>query len=160
MSVSLSTLCGNACGISTDASLRKRSQSFTCSDFKSKSELTVRFVQSKQGLAFVTDHVVPAGNSLSCDWCICHCLAMEETDCQGVLVELKGGDFGHAVRQLASTFSELRKVWPSLSISRCYAVLSGRRIPSIKSKDYKVVTQYRLPGFHHFRARKGLAVDI
>lgn len=159
MTQSLQTLCGRACSIVTDCELRARPQSKTCHDPRTKSELMVRFAHSARGLAFVTDHVVPAGAELSCDWCVCHC-DDQMTRCEGLLIELKGRDFKHAVEQLHSTLVAMRQQWRSLAITRCVAVLSGKQIPSTKSTDYKVVGHFNLPGFRHFRARKGLAVEV
>ena len=155
----LTTLCGKACSVTTKCSVRQKPQSITCSDPQTKSALTVRFVHSAQGLAFVTDHVIPEGDELSCDWCVCYCDAAK-TKCKGMLIELKGRDFKHAVQQLASTYSAMRNRWPSLDIVRCWAILSGRQIPGVKSGDYKVVERYKLPNFKHARARKGLMDEV
>ena len=155
----LTAVCSKACAVTTECSLRHRSQSITCSDSKTKSELKVVFAKSAQGIAFVTDHVIPSGSLLSCDWCVCYCDAAQ-TGCKGMLIELKGRNFKHAVQQLASTYSEMRKVWPNVEIVRCQAVLSGCQIPGVKSGDYKVVGRYKLPNFTHARARKGLEVEV
>ncbi len=159
MTQSLTSICSKACAVTTECSQRQRPQSITCTDRNTKSELKVAFVKSAQGIAFVTDHVIPSGNVLSCDWCVCHCDAAK-TSCKGMLIELKGRNFKHAVQQLASTYSAMRTIWPTLGIVRCQAVLSGCQIPSVKSGDYKVVGQYKLPNFKHARARKGLVVEI
>lgn len=159
MTCCLNALCGKACATETEGTMRRKPQSFTCSDIRSKSELTVRFTQSAQGIAFVTDHVIPLGGAASCDWCVCHCDA-EQLICKGLLVELKGRNFRHAVEQLFSTYSAMRTTWPKLKIVRTYAVLSGRQIPSVKSSDYRIVGQCRLPNFKHFRARKELSVQV
>ena len=155
----LTTICNKACAIRTECSARRRPQSITCFDPKTKSELMIHFVHSAQGIAFITDHVIPAGSVLSCDWCVC-CCDESKTSCNGMLIELKGRDFRHAVQQLASTYSAMRATWPLLKIVRCHAVLSGCRIPSVKSGDYKVVEQYKLPNFKHYRARRGLMVEV
>ena len=159
MNQMLTTICNKACAIKTECSARHRPLSVTCSDSKTKSALTIRFVNSAQGIAFVTDHVIPAGSVLSCDWCVCYC-DESKTSCNGILIELKGRGFRHAVQQLASTYSAMRATWPSLKVVRCYAVLSGCQIPSVKSGDYKVVGQCKLPSFRHYRARRGLVVEV
>ena len=159
MRQSLQKLCPRACPIVTDCELRIRPQSVTCRDARTKSELMVRFERSAFGLAFVTDHVVPAGAELSCDWCVCHC-DDQRTRCEGLLVELKGRNFKHAVEQLHSTLVAMRQQWCGLAITRCVAILSGKQIPSTKSTDYKVVGRYKLPEFKRFRARKGLSVGV
>lgn len=159
MTQSLQVLCSKACPIVTDCEMRVRPQSVTCRDARTKSELMVSFKQAARGIAFVTDHVVPAGTELSCDWCVCHC-DEQKLRCEGLLVELKGRNFKHAVEQLHSTFGAMNQQWPGLAITRCVAVLSGKQIPSTKSTDYKVIGQFKLPGFKHFRARKGLSVEV
>lgn len=159
MTQSLQALCDKACPIVTDCEMRVRPQSKTCHDLRTKSELMVRFGHSARGLAFVTDHVVPAGAELSCDWCVCHC-DNQRTRCEGLLVELKGRNFKHAVEQLHSTLVAMRRQWRGLAITRCVAVLSGKQIPGVKSTDYKIVEQYKLPNFRHFRARNGLSVEV
>jgi hypothetical protein len=155
----LTNICNKACAIKTECDARHRPQSITCSDSQTRSALTIHFAHSAQGIAFVTDHVIPAGSALSCDWCVCYC-DESKTSCNGMLIELKGRDFRHAVQQLASTYSAMRATWPLLKIVRCHAVLSGCRIPSVKSGDYKVVEQYKLPNFKHYRARRGLMVEV
>lgn len=155
----LDAVCSKACAVTTECLLRQRPQSITCSDPKTKSELRVVFAKSAQGIAFVTDHVIPNGDFLSCDWCVCYC-DEEKTSCKGMLIELKGRNFKHAVQQLASTYSEMRKVWPNMKIVRCQAVLSGCQIPSTQSGDYKVVGRHKLPNFKHARSRKGLEVEV
>ena len=159
MTQTLQALCGKACPIVTDCEMRVRPQSMTCHDPRTKSELMVSIKQAARGIAFVTDHVVPVGNELSCDWCVCHC-DDQRTRCEGLLIELKGRDFKHAVEQLHSTFVAMRQQWRDLTITKCVAVLSGKQIPSTKSTDYKIVEQYKLPRFKHFRARKGLSVEV
>lgn len=156
---SLNTLCGKALDIMTECAMRCRPQSFTCTDSRTKSELTVCFSQSARGIAFVTDHVVHSGCEMSCDWGVCHCDAGRSM-CKGLLVELKGRNFRHAVEQLSSTYFAMRTTWPKLKIVRTYAVLSGRQIPSVKSSDYRIVGKCRLPNFKHFRARKELSVQV
>jgi hypothetical protein len=155
----LTDICNKACAIRTECSVRRRSQSIKCSDPKTKSTLTVHFACSAQGIAFITDHVIPAGNELSCDWCVCYC-DESKTSCNGMLIELKGRNFKHAVEQLSSTWFAMRATWPSLKVARCYAVLSGCQIPGVKSGDYKVVGKYKLPNFQHYRARKGLTIKV
>ena len=155
----LTDACRKACPLNTDCKMRVRPQSVVCSDPKTRSELEVHFCQAEQGVAFVTDHVVPPGSSLSCDWCVCYC-DKQKSHCNGILIELKGSDFRHAVQQLSSTCEAFKNVWPSLSIKKTYAVLSGKRIPSVKSSDYKIVGQVRLPGFSQLRARKRLSVSV
>ena len=155
----LADLCDKACALSTRGEMRRNPQSFTCSDSRAKSELTVCFSQSARGIAFVTDHVVPPGGEASCDWCVCHCDS-ERTTCRGLLVELKGRDFRHAVKQLYSTCSAMRTTWPRLKIVRTFAVLSGRQIPGVKTSDYKIVSQCKLPGFKCARSRKGLSLQV
>lgn len=159
MNQMLTVICNKACAIRTECCARRRSQTITCSDPMTKSKLMIRFVHSAQGIAFITDHVIPAGNVLSCDWCVCYC-DESKTLCNGMLVELKGRDFKHAVEQLASTYLAMRATWPLLKVARCYAVLSGCQIPSVKSGDYKVVGRYKFPNFKHYRARKGLMVEV
>lgn len=159
MTCCLNTLCGKARAIVTEGTMRRIHQSFTCSDSGTKSELAVCFSQSAQGIAFVTDHVIPLGGAASCDWGVCHCDARQAM-CKGLLIELKGRNFSHAVEQLASTYSAMRTSWPKLKIVRTCAVLSGRQIPSVKSSDYRIVGQCKLPNFKHFRARKGLSVQV
>lgn len=159
MKRALQALCSKACPVVTDCESRARPQSVTCRDTKTSSELSVQFSSSAQGLAFVTDHIIPAGNELSCDWCVCHCDG-RKTKCEGLLIELKGRDFRHAVEQLHSTYVTMRQQWRDLTITRCVAVLSGKKIPSTKSTDYKVVDKFKLPGFKQFRARKGLSVEV
>lgn len=159
MTCRLNALCGKACAIVAEGTMRRRPQSFTCSDRGTKSELTVCFSQSIQGISFVTDHVIPLGSAASCDWCVCHCDA-KQLMCKGLLVELKGRNFRHAVEQLSSTYFAMRTTWPKLKIVRTYAVLSGRQIPSVKSSDYRIVGKCRLPNFKHFRARKELSVQV
>lgn len=159
MTACLNTLCDKACPVVTKCEKRIRQQSFTCVDAKSKSAINVSFVSAAQGIAFVTDHVIPSGSILGCDWCVCYCDS-NRSKCMGVLIELKGGDFKHAVEQLASTLKAMKSTWPAILISQCHAVLSGKQIPSVKSSDYKVVTQYKLPGFKQHRARKGLSIEL
>lgn len=159
MNQMLTTLCVKACAVTTECFARRRHQSFTCSEKKTKSAVKIQFLHSAQGLVFVTDHVIPSGSALSCDWCVCHCDA-NKAGCKGMLIELKGRNFKHAVEQLASTYSAMRTTWPALNIIRCHAVLSGCQIPGVKSGDYKVVAQYKLPNFTHARARKGLTEDV
>ena len=152
MNQMLTDICNKACAIQTECDARHKPQSITCSDSQTRSALTIHFAHSAQGIAFVTDHVIPAGSALSCDWCVCYC-DESKTSCNGMLIELKGRDFRHAVQQLASTYSAMRATWPLLKIVRC-------RIPSVKSGDYKVVGQYKLPNFKHYRARRGLMVEV
>lgn len=159
MKLSLQAHCQKACPIVSECESRVRPQSTTCRDPRTKSELMVRFEQSARGLAFVTDHVVPVGAELSCDWCVCHC-DNQRTHCEGLLIELKGRDFKHAVEQLHSTLVAMRQQWRGLAITRCVAVLSGKQIPGTQSTDYKIVGRFKLPGFKHFRARKGLSVEV
>jgi len=154
----LQSLCDHACQIVTECEARMRPQSVICRDAGTQSELAVRFVASAQGVAFVTDHVVPPAG-LSCDWCVCHCDEQKQK-CTGLLVELKGRDFRHAVQQLSSTHQALLREWPELKITRSIVVLSGKKIPSIKSTDYRIVGQCRLPGFCQYRMRKGLSVEV
>lgn len=153
----LTVLCPKACSVVMECESRVRPQSFTCRDPKTRSQLTVTFRQSAQGVVFVTDHVIPGNGGLSCDWCVCHCDA-NKTRCDGLLVELKGRKFKHAVEQLASTYSAMKNTWPQLCITQCCAVLSGCHIPSISSGDYKVVDRYRLPNFKHMRTGKELSL--
>lgn len=159
MNQMLTNICTKACAVTTECDARHRPQSITCSDPQTRSALTIHFARSAQGIAFVTDHVIPAGSALSCDWCVCYC-DKSKTSCNGLLIELKGRDFRQAVQQLASTYSAMRATWPLLKIVRCYAVLSGCHIPRVKSGDYKVVGQYKLPNFKHYRARRGLMVEV
>ena len=159
MKQSLQALCQKACPIVSECESRVRPQSKTCRDPRTKSELMVRFEQSARGLAFVTDHVVPVGAELSCDWCVCHC-DNQRTRCEGLLIELKGRNFKHAVEQLHSTLVAMRQQWRGLAITRCVAVLSGKQIPGTQSTDYKIVGRFKLPGFKQFRARKALSVEV
>lgn len=159
MKLRLTELCVKAHPLTTECCWREKPNSVTCGDGKTQSRIAVQFNESAHGIAFVTDHVIPNGEELSCDWCVCHCDA-SKTSCNGLLIELKGRDFKHAVQQLASTHKALKNAWPQLKVAKSMAVMSGHRIPGVKSSDYKIVSRYKLPGFTFQRSRKGLTVNV
>lgn len=77
-------------------------------------------------------------NQIACDWFIVR------DDCDGVLVELKGIDVGHALDQIEASFAYLQKA-NRLTICRSGLVVCTKRpqYPAFNSKQQRVKERLR-----------------
>lgn len=88
--------------------------------------------------ALHTDGWLPQ-DGLSCDYLLC---ADVEGEPRGCCVELKGGGLDHAVKQLASTFTAVKKeCGKGLTVVSAVIVRSGANIP--QQRFLKLVTQFK-----------------